>query len=43
MKIEKGTVTILRITEVPGLHPIRVTLDDIGPSQGRINIECWGA
>lgn len=42
MKIEKGTVTILRITEVPGLDPIRVTLDDIGPSQGRINIECYG-
>lgn len=42
MKIETGTVTMLRITEVPGLDPIRVTLDDIGPSQGRINIECYG-
>lgn len=42
MKIETGTITILRITEVPRLDPIRVTLDDIGPGQGRINIECYG-
>ena len=42
MKIETGTVTILRISEVPRLDPIRVTLDDIGPSRGRINIECYG-
>lgn len=42
MKIEKGTVTIFRITEVPGLDPIRVMLDDIGLGQGRINIECCG-
>ena len=42
MKVEAGTVTILRITEVPGLDPIRVTFDDIGPGQGRINIECYG-
>ncbi|MDR0216123.1 MAG: hypothetical protein LBJ15_19295 [Comamonas sp.] len=41
MKIETGTVTMLRITEVPGLDPIRVTLDDIGPGKGRINIECY--
>lgn len=42
MKIQKERVTILRLTEVPGLDPIRVTLDDIGPGQGRINIECCG-
>ena len=42
MKIETETVTILRISEVPRLDPIRVTLDDIGPSKGRINIECYG-
>jgi len=42
MKVETGTVTILRITDVPHLDPIRVTLDDIGPGQGRINIECYG-
>lgn len=42
MKVETGTVTMLRITEVLGIDPIRVTLDDIGPGQGRINIECYG-
>ena len=42
MKIERGTVTIIRISEVSGLDPIRVTLDDIAPGKGRINIECWG-
>lgn len=42
MKLETSTITMLRITEVPGLDPIRVMLDDIGPSQGRINIECYG-
>lgn len=42
MKIERSKVSILRISQVPGLDPIRVTLDDIGPGQGRINIECWG-
>ncbi|KOC21161.1 hypothetical protein GL58_10735 [Comamonas testosteroni] len=42
MKVEVGTITILRISEVPRLDPIRVTLDDIGPGQGRINIESYG-
>lgn len=42
MKIERGTVTIIRITDVSGLDPIRVTLDDIAPGKGRINIECRG-
>lgn len=42
MKVEATKVTMLRITDVPSLDPIRVTLDDIGPSQGRINIECYG-
>lgn len=42
MKVDAGTVTILRISEVPRLDPIRVTLDDIEPGKGRINIECYG-
>ncbi|BCX53916.1 MULTISPECIES: hypothetical protein [Comamonas] len=42
MKIETGTVSLVRITDVKGLDPIRVTLDDIGPGKGRINIECYG-
>lgn len=45
MKVEAGTVTIVRITDVMTPHrldPIRVTLDDIERGKGRINIECWG-
>ena len=46
MKVEAGTVTIVRISDLMGapynLDPIRVTLDDIEPGKGRINIECWG-
>lgn len=45
MKIETGTVTIVRITGIEASHsldPIRVTLDDIEPGKGRITIECWG-
>lgn len=45
MNVETGTVTIVRITDIAASHsldPIRVTLDDIEPSKGRINIECWG-
>lgn len=42
MKIVETMVRRLEITEVQGLDPIRVTLEDPGPGQGRINIECWG-
>lgn len=45
MNVETGTVTIVRITDIAASHsldPIRVTLDDIEPGKGRINIECWG-
>jgi len=42
MKVETTQVTMLHITDVPRLDPIRVTLDDLGPGQGRINIECYG-
>lgn len=43
MKIVKDTIRRITISEVPRLDPIRVTLEDIGPRQGRINIECYGA
>lgn len=42
MKITESTVRQLEITEVQGLDPIRVILSDLGPGQGRINIECYG-
>ena len=41
MKVTESTVRQIEITEVPGLDPIRVILSDLGPGQGRINIECW--
>lgn len=41
MKVETGTVTILRISEVPRLDPIRVTLDNGELGKGRITIECY--
>ena len=41
MKIETGTITILRISEVPRLDPIRVTLDNGELGKGRITIECY--
>lgn len=41
MKVETGTVTILRISEVPHLDPIRVILDNGELGKGRITIECY--
>lgn len=41
MRITETKVRGLEITGVPGLDPIRVTLEDLGPGQGRINIECY--
>ena len=42
MKVTETYVRRLEISGVEGLDPIRVVLEDIGPGQGRINIECWG-
>lgn len=42
MKVTESFVRRLTISEVQNLDPIRVMLEDIGPGQGRINIECWG-
>jgi len=41
MKIETSKVTMLRITDVPRLDPIRVTLDNGELGKGRITIECY--
>lgn len=35
-------VTALEITGAPSLDPIRVILQEYGPGQGRIIIECFG-
>lgn len=42
MKVTPIVVISLEITEVPGLDPIRVLLQDLGPNQGRLIIECYG-
>lgn len=42
MKIVEESIRRITISQVQGLDPIRVALEDIGPGQGRINIECWG-
>ena len=42
MKIAEKTLRQLEISEVPNLDPIRVTMEDIEPRKGRINIECYG-
>lgn len=42
MKITEERIRRITVSEVQGLDPIRVMLEDIGPGQGRINIECWG-
>lgn len=42
MKIVEETIRRITISHVPSLDPIRVALEDIGPGQGRINIECYG-
>lgn len=42
MKVSPIKVTALEITEIPGLDPIRVFLQDFGSGRGRIIIECYG-
>lgn len=42
MKLEATTVTMIRISELRNLDPIRVSLDNIEPGKGRITIECYG-
>jgi hypothetical protein len=46
MKIETSKVTKIRITDLIDsefkLDPITVILEDLGPSKGKILIECYG-
>lgn len=42
MKIETTKVTKLVISEADRLDPVHVFLEDIGPRQGRITINCYG-
>jgi hypothetical protein len=41
VKVESSTVKKLKITEIESLDTITVILEDIGPRQGKIIIECY--
>lgn len=42
MKIATTTVTKITLSELDRLDPVNVILEDIGPREGKINIECYG-
>lgn len=42
MRVEPQTVQALTIYDAPALDPINVVLQDFGPGNGRIIIECYG-
>lgn len=41
MKVQASNVQKMLITEVPGLDPVTVILEDIEPRKGKIIIECY--
>ncbi|MDO8414736.1 MAG: hypothetical protein Q7S87_00845 [Agitococcus sp.] len=41
MKIERTQVTKLTVSDIKGLDPISVFLEDLGPAAGRITIACY--
>jgi len=43
MKIESTQVTKLVLTELVRLDPICVIVEDLGKSQGKITITCYGS
>lgn len=42
MKVEQTKVTKLRLTEIEGLDPVSVIIEDLGPRQGKVVIDCYG-
>lgn len=42
MNIEQSQVVKLKLTDVDGLDPITVILEDLGKHKGKIIIECYG-
>lgn len=42
MKLTESTLRKLRITDVQGLDPIDVYLEDFGPGRGQLTINCYG-
>lgn len=41
MKLETSQVTKLTLSEIEGLDPVHVYLEDVGPRHGRLTIVCW--
>jgi hypothetical protein len=41
MIVTTSEVTKITISEIKGLDPISVIIEDMGPGQGKINIECY--
>lgn len=42
MKVSTSKVTKMVISDVPGLDPIAVIIENTGPGAGKITITCWG-
>jgi hypothetical protein len=42
MNVERSQVTKLTITGAHRLDPITAFLEDLGPNQGKMTVECWG-
>lgn len=42
MKVNQSTVVRLQLTELENLDPILIFLEETGPRQGKIIIECYG-
>jgi hypothetical protein len=42
MRVETSTVTKLTISEIVGLDPVCVILENFGPSRGQITVSCYG-
>ena len=41
MRTEEIRARVLTIHDAPKLDPITVVLQDVGPGQGRLIVECW--
>ncbi len=43
MRIENTSAIVFTIFDAPRLDPITVVLQDLGPSAGRLIVECYGS
>lgn len=42
MEISKKEITKLTIIDIKGLDPVNVIMEDFGPGQGKITVDCYG-